>query len=214
MSPSSWLERYPVRVRSAKARRHDSMAWAHSKATPPASVSVAKLLNSFWIFGQIKKQRGKSSHGTEARFSIVQPEFAADTRCRHVPKVVFEMGGVPSIDVGRGREERQQARPVAGSGNVGTDPVQHGRHDVDRLGECVNDLTPRTVGGITGFTNDQRYTKRLVEVDQLAEQVVIAELATDPSPPVVDVSADRTAATLTTSLAAASAAISSRSSAP
>ena len=88
-----------------------------------------------------------------------------------VAQVELEMGGVTPAGRCVSAEERRERPPVALIRNIKPEPVENGRHDVDRFRELINDDTCRKTARIA---DDQRNVGRLVEPAELAEDMVVA----------------------------------------
>lgn len=106
----------------------------------------------------------------------VQPERRLRLRIEDVAEVelVMDLGppvGRPTL-VGEG----QQAAPVALPRARRAEPFHDRREGVDRLGEIVDDGAARRIRLGRGIAQDHRNAEALVEIADLAQHVMVAEL--------------------------------------
>ena len=174
-----------VSVRSAWVRRQVSSFWRSAGARP---ASPDPRQDSLFRGGPRACRRGAAAARRSARICSARrgsprssnrprrgraPSRAPATRprgsrARRRPRSASVAALVPV-------EEGGSERPSIARGTVPPMPLDDRRHDVDRLGQCLDHAPARRVGLGRGIADDERYMERRVEVDLLCPHVMLAQ---------------------------------------
>ena len=165
-------------------RQHFLRVFEHARAV----IRVLRLVDEFVrVVAQVEKQGRQRAEvhvlvvlvADHRQAALVQgkAEMTLQRIVAHVAKIALPEGFLaPAARHAPGLQRRQQRKAVALTRDFETEPVEHGRHEVDVFGEVVENPAAAGVGFVARVAHDQRDVVGLIVETELRHQPVIAEL--------------------------------------